>query len=91
MRYGHFGGSSSRPFGEGGSRPPSVTRSDDEDDGGDDDGDDVEWSLLSETACSPLYACIAFVWPFVEIDDKGGEILIKASYVFHVLSFVDDH
>jgi hypothetical protein len=42
MRYGHFGGSSSRPFGEGGSRPPSVTRSDDEDDGGDDDGDDVE-------------------------------------------------
>jgi hypothetical protein len=34
----------------------------------------------------PLCAWIIFVRPFVVIDDKGGERLIKALDVFHVLS-----
>jgi len=38
----------------------------------------------------PLCAWIVFVRPFVVIDDKGGERLIKASAMFHVLSLYLD-
>jgi hypothetical protein len=40
--HGHYDGSSSRLFGEGGSRPAGASCSDDEDDGGHDDNNDVE-------------------------------------------------
>ena len=40
---------------------------------------------MLDTACSPFVPGLFFVRPFVVIDDKGGEIVIKASDVFHVL------